>query len=454
MDSKKLKRVRLVIQMKMYIILVIMLAAVYLGFKVNIERNSLHKQISEELLLYIIVLCSAFNLVLLKLNIGSFNIEIGILSVIFLIYLYIFFIMYKENYNKDKSKIKSQVMLICLTLINIYIFLEPRFVYIYSVESYSLYLFTYFNIELMLIMFLILRRSNYEKKIIINVISVFSLINAFLGFMQYITGKFLINFKDPNQLLTQLSIGRRISGFVVGDNGGGNLGAILLPVLLYKYKKDKGMVSLILILADILFTIFTFTRIAYFAVFVELAVFYLLSFKISSIEDIIKKITALILVLCSGIYFYINYFNKIMNIFFLQRGDTQNDRFTQFPIAIKAFFSTPVLGTGHGQYNDYVMYKFGIVDNLEIHAQLLNILTEDGMITFILFSVFNIYLICMLLRKYNEKVEQIFIIILFIGNLICINFKPNQTYELNIYIYYFILFGLMFSKDEIQNHEL
>lgn len=435
--------------MKVYIVGAIIIAAVYLCFKVNLEKNYIHRQFIEKLLLYIIVLCSVFNLILIKLNIGSYNIEIGILSILPLIYLYIFFIMYKEQYIKKKTDIKNRIMLICLTLINIYIFLEPLFLYIYSAESYSLYLFTYFNIELMLLIFYILRRFNYEKKIIINVISVFSLMNAALGFMQYVTGKLLINFKDPDQQLTQLNVGRRISGFIIGDNGGGNLGAILLPVLLYKYKKDKNIFNLLLILADILFTIFTFTRIAYLSVLAELIIFYILSFKISSIKNIIKKITALILILSTGIYVYLNYFSNIVDILFLQRGNTQNDRFTQFSIAVKAFISTPIFGTGHGQYNSYVMYKFGMVDNLEIHSQLLNVLTEDGIITFTLFFIFNVCLMYMLLRKYNKKGELIFIISLFIGNLICINFNPNQTYELNIYIYYFILFGLLYAKDEI-----
>lgn len=434
--------------MKMYITLIIIMMSVYLAFKVNIEKNSLYKQLIEKFILYSIILCSAFNLVLIQLNVGNFTIEIGILSIVLLIYLYIFFIMYKEQHIKKKNNRGILVMLVCLTLINIYIFLEPVFLYIYSAEAYSLYLFTYFNIELLLILLLILKRFDYDKKIIINVVSVFSLLNAALGFMQYVTGKYLINFKDPDQQLTQLNFGGRISGFVMGDNGGGNLGAILLPVLLYKYKKDKNLFNLILIIVDILFVLFTFTRIAYLAVFIEL-ILYFIFLKITSIKDVIKRIAVFILVLSSGIYFYMNYFTQIANLLFLERGDTQNDRFTQFPIAIKAFLSAPVFGTGHGQYNEYVMNKFGIIDNLNIHSQLLNILTEDGIIVFTLFCAFNICLIFMLFKKYNKKDEFKIIIILFIGNLICINFNTNQTYGLNNYIYYLVLFGLLFAKDGI-----
>ena len=439
-----------VIGVKSYIAGGIITLVIYLCFEENIVKNPFYKEIIEKLLLFIIILCSIFNLVLIKLDMGSYNIEIGLFSIILLIYLYIFFIMYKKNFIKKSIDKKILLMVICLTLINMYMLLEPMFLYIYSGESYSLYLLIYFDVELMLILFLILRRFNYSQKIIINVISVFSLMNAILGCLQYITNSVLINFKDSSEQLTQLYIGGRASGFVMGDNGGGNLGVILFPVLLYKYKRDKNILNFSLIIADILFTIITFTRIAYFAICVEMLIFILLSVKIRSIKDLIKNITAFSLVIGVGIYFYLNYFYKITDILFLKRGDTQADRFMQFPLAIKAFFSTPILGTGNGQYNNYVLYKFGVIDKYVIHSQFLSMIVEEGIINFILFVIFNICLIYMLIKKYNKKKELLFIIMLVIGNVICINFNSNQTYEINICIYYLILFGFLFAKDEIK----
>lgn len=424
--------------------------AVYLSFEETIVKKIRYKGVIEVFLLFVIILCCMFNLVLITLHIGAYTIQFELLSIILLVYLYIFFIMYKKGSIKKESDKKIVLMLICLTLINIYIFFEPIFLYIYSPESYSLYLFTYLNIELLFVAFLILKRFNYGKQTVINVVSVFSLMNCTLGFFQFLTGKVLINFKDATQSLTELNIGKRISGFVIGDNGGGNLGAILLPILLYKYKKDKNILNFSLIVADLIFTIFTFTRIAYTAICVEFLIFIALSVKISSIKEIIINISTLIFTLCAGMYIYFNYMNQLVNIFFSQRGDTELDRFTQFPIAIKAFFSTPLLGTGHGQYNSYIMYKLSLFDKLVIHSQFLNMIVEDGIFNTILFLIFNICLIYMLLKKYTKKIERLFIIILVIGNLICINFNPNQTYQINIYIYYFILFGFLFAKDEIQ----
>ncbi|MBK5240623.1 O-antigen ligase [Clostridium sp.] len=431
----------------------IIICGIYLCMVENIVKNSFYKEITEKLLLFLIILCSIFNLVLIKLDIGSYNIEIGILTILLLTYLYTFYIMYKKRLIKKSVDKKNIIMLICLSLINIYILIEPMLINMYSAESYSLYLFTYFNVELILIFFLVLRKFNYKNKTIISVVSVFSIMNATLGLLQFITGRVLINFKDSSQQITELYVGIRVSGFVIGDNGGGNLGAILFPLLLYKYNKDKNILNFSLILADILFVIFTFTRIAYLAIFVEVIIFILFSGE-SDIKGIIKNIATTIGALGVGIYVYLNYYTEIIYIFFLQRGETQYDRFTQFTIAIKTFFSTPFFGTGHGQYNDYAMSKLGLSDDLVIHSQFLNMIVEEGIIIFILFVIFNICLIYMLIKKYSGKMERLFIIMLFIGNLICVNFNPNQTYEIVIYIYYFILFGLLFAKDEITHDYL
>lgn len=341
--------------MKNYIAMAIILFGIYLCFEENIVKNSFYKEIIEELLLLVVIFCCIFNLVLIKLNIGSDSIEIGILSIIMLIYVYIFFVMFKKDYSKKDGDKQVLLLFICLSLINTYMLLEPTFLYIYSAKAYSLYLLTYFNIELMLIIFLILRGFKYRTEIIVNLISVFSVMNALLGLAQYLTGRVLINFKDSTAQLTQLAVGGRISGFVIGDNGGGNLGAIVLPVLLYKYRQKKSILNFSLILIDILFTIFTFTRIAQLAIFVELLLYIIFSTKINTNESIVKYISGFIVVIGAGAYFCTKYFNSIISIFILQRGDTQSDRFIQFPKAIKAFLSTPILGTGHGQYNEYLM---------------------------------------------------------------------------------------------------
>lgn len=438
----------MVIKIKNLIALSIILGVIYLGFKESIVKNIFYKEITEELIFLVIILSSVFNLILIRLHIGDFIIEIGILSIILIIFLYIFFIMYKKRYIEINNEREISVLLISLSLINVYLFLEPIFIYIYYPESYSLYLLIYFNVELLLLVFLFLRRFKYRNRTIINVVAVFSLMNGILGLLQYVTGRFLINFKDPAQKLTELYLGSRISGFVMGDNGGGNLGVIILPILLYKYKENKNIFNFVLISGDILFTIFTFTRIAYLAMGVEFIIFFIGNFKQSSVKDILKKISMIFITLCLGIYCYLNYLQEIMNIFFLERGDTQNERFVQFYISIKAFLSTPIIGTGHGQYNSYIFDKFGTIDDLQIHSQLLNLLVEEGILIFMFFIIFNIFLILFLFKKYRKKKEEIFIIMIFVGNLICSNFNTNQTYEINNSIYYLILFGLLFSTEE------
>ncbi|MCJ7688478.1 MAG: hypothetical protein MUO60_04065, partial [Clostridiaceae bacterium] len=148
--------------MKTAIAGLIIMFGICLCFMESIVKNSLYKEITEKFLLSIIIFCSIFNLVLIRIDIGSYKIEIGILTILFLTYLYIFFIMYKKQLIKKNMDKKILLMVICLSTINIYMLVEPMFIYIYSVESYSLYLLIYLNVELLLMFFLVLRRFNYS----------------------------------------------------------------------------------------------------------------------------------------------------------------------------------------------------------------------------------------------------------------------------------------------------
>ncbi len=397
------------------------------------------------LLLFGLLMCSCFNLVIFKVEISDFKLGGGLFTIALFTSIYMLFIMLSRKRPGGKQEKSINFMITGLTLINIYLFSEPLFMKLYSTGSYSMYLFTYLNLELMLVLFLLLSALEYDVKSITGVICLFSLLNGFVAVMQGITGRLLVDFSSAGQQLTRLSIGTRVSGFITGDNGGGNLGVILFPVLLYNYKKNKGLFNLFLVAADSAFIFFTFTRIAYLALAVELLIFSLSFFKPMSAKDMFKITFKVAAAGCAGIYLYANYFSEAVYLFFIQRGDTQMERFMQFPKAVNAFLSSPILGTGHGQYNQYALYKLGIFDNLVIHSQLLNILVEEGIIVFTIFCAFNIYLLVALMKKFRNKAEQIYIIMLFAGNLICINFNPNQTYEINIYLYYFILFGFLYA---------
>lgn len=74
--------------MKSYIAGVIIIFVIYLCFEENIVKNIFYKEFIQKLLLMIILFCSIFNLILLKINIGSNTIEIGLTSIILFIYTY------------------------------------------------------------------------------------------------------------------------------------------------------------------------------------------------------------------------------------------------------------------------------------------------------------------------------------------------------------------------------
>jgi len=103
-ETIKIWKVRLY-GVKSYIAGIIITFVIYLCFEENIVKNSFYKEIIEQFLLFNIILYSIFNLVLIKLGMGTYDIEIGLFTIILLVYLYIFFIMYKKKCKKkDKNK--------------------------------------------------------------------------------------------------------------------------------------------------------------------------------------------------------------------------------------------------------------------------------------------------------------------------------------------------------------
>lgn len=69
-------------------------------------------------------------------------------------------------------------------------------------------------------------------------------------------------------------------------------------------------------------------------------------------------------------------FDKIYQVFFLNRGNTENSRMIQFNNAISLGAKHHLLsGIGSGQWRSYLYKNFGIVD-IPIHSQMLNYLVE------------------------------------------------------------------------------
>ncbi|QCX34378.1 O-antigen ligase family protein [Caloramator sp. E03] len=317
---------------------------------------------------------------------------------------------------------------------------------IYNTTNYISILTVYINLLLLLLFSYTLSKYNYNIKEIIIPIVIFSFINSILGLIQFKTGKLFINFKDQEALIRSYSTVKRVSGFIIGDNGAGNLGAILFPILLYNYNNKKNLINLLVLVLNILFTILTFTRIGYLAIIIEIMIYFLYKNKFNNIKNIILFITKIIIIYFCIICFYKFAYNKFYQILFIDRGDTVTGRFLQFRYALMAFITKPLSGIGTGQYNEYIVNNLFLFDPCVIHSQLLNTLVEGGLLIFIPFILFNIFIILKLIKKYKMKNEFIYIIMLIIGNLIATNFNPNQYYDINIYIYYTILFLFLFEN--------
>lgn len=406
-------------------------------------KSNMNKNLKVKLV-YIIFLFIIINISI------NFNVYENIKSGIFVQSITIVLIIYNLLLNRKKTtdeKKYIKAMNICLDVIIFYIAFQVIFKKIYNYQLWYCNLINYINIKLFLLLFDNLKKYEYKLKYIVPIIMIFSMLNVTVACLQYKTGLTLVNTKDVTSKIRAYSTVKRVSGLTGADNAAGTFAAILSPVLLYNLDKKKNLLSFIVFLSNLLFLIYTFTRIGYAAAIVEILIYFYYSVNFKSLKSIVKNIFKMISFLLIILFLYNRYFDFFYLHIYLERGNTQNDRFIQFSKALKAFLSSPLTGVGAGQYNDYIFNKLRIFDFYVMHSQLMNFLVEEGIVIFIFLLVFNLSLLILLIKKYKSRVELKYIIMLFAGNLISSNFNPNQYYAINIYLYYFILFGLLFSQD-------
>lgn len=385
-------------------------------------------------------LCSLILLIALNFNIKVYEkVNIYIPSVL------VTLLIYNLVINKVKVDKKYKHLFICLYIIfTIYIF-QLIFIKIYTYQLFVSNLSYFLVIGFLLRYFINIKEFDYSENHIFSLISAFSLCNSVLGILQFVYNKTFLIFSAKENINYESIINiKRVVGFVGANNGAGNLGAILFPVLLFTFLNKKNMHNFIILILNVLFTILTFTRIGYLAITIELIVFFTLGLNSGRLSDKIIKYYSLAMLIILLVFIYYNFSDNIYYYLIVGRGNTQQHRFIQFKFIISEFIKHPILGIGSGQYVDFNLNNYRLYD-LEVHSQYLNILIEQGIISFISFIFFNVYIIKILLNKFNKNYRWL-ILSIFIGNLIVINFNPNQYYTLNIYLYYFIVFGLMFSN--------
>jgi len=378
---------------------------------------------------------------------GEYNVSVT--SMIFVLIIYNLITAFGEK-KSISSGHSGGVKLIMASLIVVNMLTVLQLL-TFDIERYDLFAYIFFSniIVQLIILFFYNVRGIFEKEMVINLASFFSVVNSLLGIAQAATGKtFLANeslylYRDNEDFLS------RAVGFVGANNGAGNLGAILFPVLLYRFWKNKTVLNFAILALDLVYTFVTFTRTGYIAIIVEMIIFALfLIFKKSDEGLMLKKtffaVFSFIIAYSVCALFSDDVLN-LYNMLFESRSETQSLRFIQFHKALAIFSESPFLGVGVGQYVSYTLMNHFETD-LEIHSQWINILVEQGIIAFISYAAYNLTLLVLLVKKCRGG-DVWFGISLFAGYAVATNFNPNQYYVINIYMFYFIVCGFIFSKD-------
>ncbi|MBU3180723.1 O-antigen ligase family protein [Clostridium psychrophilum] len=289
----------------------------------------------------------------------------------------------------------------------------------------------------------------YNLKRVLDVFSYMAIFNGCLSIVQYITNKKLLIgvFNDTLNYGTGVNIVKRVVGIAGSSNAAGNLGALLFSITLFNYLRTKKKIHLFAFIVNGIFLGLTLTRIGYLAAFVEVVIFLL--FSGWHISKTVKKrsvvswsiFTVLILGLTCG--------KKIYSVLFSQRGNTTTSRYNQYYNVFKRIMPNNTFwnGIGVGQYRYYsFQYQKRLV--IDIHSQYLNVLAEQGMFIFILFIILNVYIFIKALYNTENRLEKAFVISLFIGNLICCNFNPNQYYTINNLLYYLLMYCYVYKSSK------
>lgn len=365
------------------------------------------------------------------------------ISATFIIIASIFII----NINKNILKFKYEDIFFIL-LIGDIIFM------IFSVRILNHVNFVYLSITYISIclIYLIYKSFNnvYEQKIF-NCFTYLAIFNGLFGVLQYITNKKLIyGIFNENIIYTEGVVKvKRAVGIAMTNNAGGNLSALLFTVVLYNYIVNRRKRDMAAVILNLVFAILTLTRIAYVAIFLSIIIYILISYNWKNIRITTKKLIALCSGVLAAILFLVLSWHKIYEILFVNRGNTQGYRFIQYNNVFKYILPNVDIfkGIGLGQYRNYIYYHYKIGD-VDLHTQYLNVLIEQGWLIFIVFMAFNIFILVKALKSSDSSVKKAFAISLFLVNLICSNFNPNQYYYVNNIIYYMLILNFYMTGNK------
>lgn len=364
----------------------------------------------------------------------------------------ILFLLMQRELQKSNLFITRNILILLLP-IYISFFLQYFYGGIFNVELYITNLVVYLVIGLLALFFCFISSFNISIYFFEKIILYVSFFNSILGFLQYITNKKLLlyDFNSDIEYTEGLVTVKRVVGLVGVNNGAGNLGAILFSILLFIYMRNRKKIFLVALIFDFIFTLLTFTRIAYVAIAITLIIAFF-SVKMTE-KSVIKRLFILIssvfmLVLVGNKFFELTY-----KILFEYRGNTEEYRLFQFKSAITLIRNNFLSGVGSGNYNAMTYLNFGVNnDPIVLHSQWLNVFVEQGFISFTGFVALNIYLLYKFLKS-NNIINKAFPISFFITNFIVSNFNPNQYYEINIFVYYICVLSYIYLRSSVRENQ-
>jgi hypothetical protein len=402
----------------------------------------------------IMVMVITLNLSPALLSINSVNVEIQLLFFLLIslnMTLLIYNSMRKESLSKlEESTFNTGKMSILLCVIVGFLILQSLEVELFDVNLFTAQFITYCNLLLMVLLFGQINYFKYSYIPFLKIITYFSLYNSILSIFQYIYNKPFLLFLSTESITYNEGIEaiKRVMGVVGSNNGAGNLGAILFPILLYNFLRKKSLLNFLVLILNCIFVALTLTRIAYGAIFCEILIILLMhkskSYKSIGYKVVLTIVSFLFLIIITSLFY-----SEIVETLFVSRGDTGAHRYMQFTYVFKLAIENLLIGVGAGQYTYYVLYYYGFSD-LVVHSQLLNMFVEQGFISLICFIIFNVFLFCSALRKIDKEYRWL-PIALFIGNLVTSNFNPNQNYYINIYIYIYLMLSIIYSREELKS---
>ncbi len=393
----------------------------------------------------LIILMLALTVAVIALNL-HFNARVFefYIPVLFLLCLNNF-IVFRSNRISGVNQKRYLFIRFMLIFPVIAMILQLFYMEIYSLNFYASLLFNAFIIFLL---FLTIKNNSMHIKqnTILSIISYFAFFNAFFGIIQVIFNKRFLPGKLGEDVL-EAGL-RRAYGFGGGVNGAGNLGAILFIITLYILIKRRSAWNTAVFILNFIFLVFTFTRIAYLgAGFGLLVIFFFQGKNRRRGLDLINLFKKGLIVIICAIILYFSFQTFVFDLYdyiFSARGATHQHRIDQFQDVWIFIRESPLTGVGAGQYSYVLGKRFDKID-LSIHSQWLSILTEEGAIALAVFIMLDLTLFLILFRKYRDY--GWYMAALFMTKTVVSNFNANQYYFVVNNIFYFTVFGLIFSKE-------